>query len=325
MADPNLSELVTTTAYKRKGEVADSVSDSNAGFYKMREKGNMKKETGGRQIVVPIDYGENSTVASFDGYDVLDNTPQTVISAAVYDWKEYAGAISFSRREAEIQNSGKEAKIKLVASRFKNLRRSFANKMDTDFYGDGTGNGGKNITGLAALVDQTPTTGTVGGIDRSVASNAFWRNIAVDYSTDVGAIASSSNILEGIAKAVIQTTRGPEKIDLFLFGNDYYEYLWAALQSQQRFAESKMADAGFEVLKHAGADCVLAGGKGSHIADKLGYGLNTDYIELITHSGSDFAPLGKRAPINQAATVEYVVWAGELCISAAWCHAVLKD
>lgn len=41
------------------------------------------------------------------------------------------------------------------------------NRIAGDIYLDGTGNGGKNITGLGAAVPDAPTTGTYGGIDRA--------------------------------------------------------------------------------------------------------------------------------------------------------------
>jgi hypothetical protein len=50
------------------------------------------------------------------------------------------------------------------------------NNISTDIYSDGTADGGRQINGLQALVAAVPTTGTVGGIDRSVTGNTFWRN-----------------------------------------------------------------------------------------------------------------------------------------------------
>jgi hypothetical protein len=48
------------------------------------------------------------------------------------------------------------------------------NKMGAAVYADGTGSGGKEIGGLALLVPDAPTAGTVGGINR--ATWAFWRS-----------------------------------------------------------------------------------------------------------------------------------------------------
>jgi hypothetical protein len=66
--------------------------------------------------------------------------------------------------------------IDLVTARIDNARKSLNNRWALDFYGDGTGNGGKNLTGLASLVPTDPTTGTVGGINRATSTNVFWRS-----------------------------------------------------------------------------------------------------------------------------------------------------
>ena len=61
MADPNLSELVTTTLRDRQGELADNVSKSNALLSVLSRKGNIDLVSGGRTIVRELEYAENST------------------------------------------------------------------------------------------------------------------------------------------------------------------------------------------------------------------------------------------------------------------------
>ncbi len=51
-----------------------------------------------------------------------------------------------------IQNSGKEAIIDLLDGRMEVAEAQLANRISGDLYGDGTGNAGKNLTGLAAAV-----------------------------------------------------------------------------------------------------------------------------------------------------------------------------
>jgi hypothetical protein len=72
-----------------------------------------------------------------------------------------------------IQNSGKEAIIDLLDGRMEVAEAQLANRIGSDIYGDGTGNAGKNIDGLAAAVPDAPTSGTYGGINR--ANWSFWQ------------------------------------------------------------------------------------------------------------------------------------------------------
>ena len=47
--------------------------------------------------------------------------------------------------------------------------------MDAALYGDGSLNGGKQLTGLATAIPIINNTGVYGGIDRAPAANAIWR------------------------------------------------------------------------------------------------------------------------------------------------------
>lgn len=66
-----------------------------------------------------------------------------------------------------LQNSSKEAIIDLLDGRMDIAEAELMNRIGGDVYLDGTGNAGKNLTGLAAAVPDAPTSGTYGGIDRA--------------------------------------------------------------------------------------------------------------------------------------------------------------
>jgi hypothetical protein len=73
-----------------------------------------------------------------------------------------------------LQNSSKEAIIDLLDGRMQVSEARLLNRISGDLYGNGTGNGGKNLDGLGAAVSATPTLGTYGGIN--AANWDFWRN-----------------------------------------------------------------------------------------------------------------------------------------------------
>ena len=174
MASPNLSEIITTTLRRRSGELADNVSNSNALLQRLSSKGNVRTASGGRTIVEELEYAENSTFKYYSGYEELDINPSDVMTAAEYNWKQAAVVVSASGLEADVQNSGKDAIINLVDKRITNAYRTMKNQISTGIYSDGTGSGSKQVTGLQAQIADDPTTGTVGGIDRSTWT--FWRN-----------------------------------------------------------------------------------------------------------------------------------------------------
>lgn len=205
----------------------------------------------------------------------------------------------------EIKNSGKEAIINLVDARLKNLERSLINTASTAVYADGTGSGGKELGGLALLVDDDPTAaGTVGGINQVTYS--FWRN---QYSA--AAATSAGNILTRMNSMWLTCLRGKDKPDFIPADSIMYTHFEASLQQNQRFTDASMAEAGFESLKYKTADVIY---DDQCTASRM-YFLNTDYLFLRPHKNRQFVPLSERSSINQDAYVIPVVWAGNMTCS----------
>lgn len=64
MASPNatFTEMVTTTLRNHSREVVDNVSKNNALLRAMKRRGNIITESGGYEIVLPLEYAENGTL-----------------------------------------------------------------------------------------------------------------------------------------------------------------------------------------------------------------------------------------------------------------------
>lgn len=219
-----------------------------------------------------------------------------------------------------IQNSGKEAIIDLLDGRMNVAEAQLANRIGGDVYLDGTGNSGKNITGLGAAVPDAPSTGTYGGINR--ATYSFWRSVKYSGSSDGGAATSASNIQAYMDALAVQLIRGTDKPDLIVADNNYYKLYLQSLQSIQRISDSgsSMAGAGFASLKYYGAgmasDVVLDGGIGSAATSDHMWFLNTKYLMFRPHVDRNFVPIGgERQAVNQDAVVKLIGWAGNMTSS----------
>lgn len=321
MTSPNLSEIVTTTLRKRSKKLADNVSDNTALLSRLKEKGNNRLIGGGRTIVEELEYAENSTYKRYSGYETLDIQPSDVFTAAEFNWKQAAVAVSISGLE-QLQNSGQEKLIDLLESRIKNAERTMMNNLSGDVYSDGTAT--NQIGGLQSLVADDPTTGTVGGINR--ANWSFWRNQTVDFTTDVGGASTSSNIQTGMNMLYLECSRNKEHPDLIVMDNEYFREYWESLSANQRFTNDKLTGTGFDNLKFMQADVVFDGGLGGDCPAQHGYFLNTNYIKLKTHRDRNFAPLDPdRFSTNQDAMVKLIGWAGNMCLSNAELQGVLKE
>lgn len=328
MAFPNLTDIISTTISNRSGALADNVLKQNALLNRLQKRGNVKSFSGGDRINQEIIYNDPATsnAGSYSGYDVIDITPNSPITSAVFDIKQYAAAVSISGLE-QLQNSGKEAIIDLLEARVQIAEKQMMNTLSVGVYGDGTGNGGKALTGLQAAVADAPSSGTYGGINR--ATWAFWRNIAFSSATDGGAAATSANIQSYMNRVAIQLVRGNDGADIAVCDTNYYRLYLESLQSIQRISSDEQAAAGFTSLKYFGAgksmDVVLDGGIGGAIGANRMYMLNSDYIFLRPHKDRNMIPIGgDRMSVNQDAVVKLIGWAGNLTCNGAQFQAVLK-
>lgn len=325
MANPGLSEIITTTLRNRTGKLADNVSENNALLMKMRKRGNVKPVSGGRTIVQEMEYAENGTFKRYSGYETLNISPSDVFTAAEFNLAQAAAAVSISGLE-ELQNSGEEAIIDLLESRIKNAEQTLTNNIAADLYSDGTADGGKQIGGLQLLVADTPTTGTVGGIDRATADGTFYRNISFDATTDGGAAATSANIQDYMVRCYVQCVRGTDRPDLYVADNNYWRHFHGSLTAIQRITDEDMAKAGFPNIDFMGSPVVLDGGYGGGCPTNHLYGLNTKYIYFRPHSSRNFVPIGgERMATNQDAIVKLIGFAGNMTLSNGRLQFVLKD
>ncbi len=321
MADPGLSEIVTTTLRDRSKVIADNNTNNNAILRRLNKRGNMKNWNGGRTIVQELDYAGNNTYTRYSGADILDISPQTVLTAAEFVPKQAAVSVNITGLE-ELQNSGPDAILDLLESRIRNAEGAMENGLATDMYSDGTASSGKQIGGLKLIVANT-NTNTVGGISGSTWS--FWRNVSYSATANGSpATAESATSIQSHWNDIwAQVTRGNDVVDLILASNGTYNFYQASLQPLQRFTQSTDADAGFTSLKYHGADVVLDGGIGGNVPANTAYFLNTKYIFWRPHKDRNIVPLDDgRFSVNQDAMVKLIVWAGAMTVSSRRQQAV---
>jgi hypothetical protein len=311
MAFPNISDIATTTLEKRSKRIQDNVTNNNALLFQLRKKGRIQTVSGGRLIYEELSFQENSNGGWYSGYDTLPVAAQDVISAAEFNWKQYAVPVTVSGLE-ELQNSGEEALIDLMASRIDVAEATMSNDVEVGLYSDGTGSGGKTLTGLDAAVPADPTTGTYGGINR--ATYTFWRSQLADPAS-----APTSTTIQGVmTDLMIDCTRGVDKPDLIMFGDTLFSTYMASLQAIQRITDTDLANAGFLNVAFMGVPVVLGGGIGGAQGATNGFFLNTKYLKFRPHKDRFMVPIGKkRVSVNQDAAVEILGFAGNLTCSGS--------
>lgn len=310
------NDVFTTTLKDRTGTLHDNMSKNSALLKRLKEKGNMNPISGGSKILEELEYGEGDMVW-YSGYDTISYTPKQLFSAAEYALKLCAVPVAVSGEEI-LMNSGRDQIMDLFEKRIKNAEKTLINKMAAAVYGDGTGSSGKEIGGLALLVADDPTSGTVGAINRATTGNEFWRNQVVSDTI------TKDNIKQLMNNLYLKCSRGSDKPDLIVCDDALYTLYDASLMDLQRFTDPKSADSGFISLKFKGADVIYDGGQGGNCPENHMYFLNTDYLYLRTHKERDMKVIGgDRTAVNQDALYRIIGWAGNLTMSNAALQGVL--
>ena len=302
------TELVSTTYRNHKKEVADNVSNHNALYRRITDKGRIRLEDGGLSIVTPMDYAANSTYQRYSGFDVLNVGAVDVISAAEFAWRQVAVNVAASGLEIRT-NSGSNRIINFVKTKLKNAQRSMANGLSGDMYSDGTAS--NQMNGIQALVADLGT-GTVGGINS--ATFPFWQNQVFDAS-DNSVTVSAATIEAGMMLPLwLQCTRGNDTPDLIVMDSNYFSFYEASQSSLKRYAPTDEGKGGMISMKYKTAD-VFFDSSASGIPANHMYFLNTDFLELVVHQDANMEIMPELRSVNQDALVIPVLFQGNLVCS----------
>lgn len=296
MSNPNFDALLSTTLANYRDQLTDNVFTARPLTFFLQDKGRIRMLNGGTKIVEPLIYGTNSTVASYGGYDSLSLSPQSGITAAEYDWKQYAASISISGIE-EAKNNGEQEIINLLEAKIMQAEESIREGFNQMFFADGTGNSGKDWNGLGNLVEAS---GTVGGINRATSGNEYWRSYEENTATAL--------TLAQMSTAYNTVSVGNDHPDMILTTQTLFEKYEALLVPQLRYTDTKTADAGFQNLLYKAAPVAYD----VHCPSGTMFVLNSKYLTLVGHSGKWFAQTSFVSPEDVDARYALILCYGNL-------------
>ena len=300
----DFNEILSTTLKNYVPKLADNVFTARPLFYALTNGQTIRRINGGAKIVVPIIYGTNSTAGSYSGSDTIDTTAQTGITAAEYDWKQYAATVTITGIE-EAKNNGEAAIIDLLEGKIMQAEQTIIQNMNTMFWGNGAGNGGKDMLGLNALVGTGNDSGSaIGGIDATDSDNSWWRSSLTNQGGAL-TLAAMSTMYNNVSVGNDQPT-------IIITDQDEYEKYEALLQPNLRYTSADVADAGFQNLLFKGAPVTYD--SDTNLDTKMFF-LNTKYLRLVAHTETWFQPTPFVRPTNQDARYAQILCYGQLTTS----------
>lgn len=315
------TELSSTTFRIHKSEIADAVSNHNALYRYLIKGGRKRTEDGGLSINCAIEYSENSTVLRYSGYDRLNIQAVDVITNAEFPWRQMAGTLSASGEEIRA-NQGERRIINLVKSKIKNLQRSMANTLSTDFYSAGSLS--NQMGGLQALIADAGT-GTVGGIDSSTFT--WWQNVVQSAAAPLqggSAITPSATTIESLMLPLwLRLTRGSDMPKFIIADETYFTYYEQSQTSLKRYAPDDEGAGGMVALRYKNVP-VFHDSSASGIPSAHMYFVNTDFMEYVVHQDADLELMPELRSVNQDAVLIPCINQANLVVSNRKLQGVLK-
>lgn len=301
MSNANYDQILSTTLAHHIPKLVDNVFTARPFFYFLKQAGQIRMVGGGHKIVQPLMVGQNAAAASYSGADTLSITASTGITAAEFDWKQYAATITITGIE-EAKNRSEEEVIDLLEAKTAQAEHTIIEKLDQMLIaGDGSGNSGKDWPGIKLLVAGHPNDTTIGGINPT--TNAYWASYR-ESTAEVLTIGRMSTAYNTVAE-------GADQPNMILTTQALYEKYEALLQPQLRFADAGTADAGFQNLLFKGAPVLYD----TYVDAGHMYFLNTKYLRLVGHSDNWFRPTPFVRPENVDARYAQILLYGALTIS----------
>jgi hypothetical protein len=327
MPNPNFDQIATTTLQRYRPRFADAVTDKSAVMFNIKKRGGVEEQAGGRTLVEPVIFGENTTVGSYRDFDKLPTDPQEGMTSSEYPWASLSGSLVISGRQEFINAENKTRVLSLLKGKTMQLQMTVTNEFNRQSHSDGSGNGGKDITGFAASIENGAAWNVYGGIDSNL--DLWWRNQWIGFDAFASARLANTNFLQEldqdyrVFRQVLTTfynscMRNTDKLKLMLTGQRVHEYFESSVVINERYvkqgnmSDANLANANFENLLFKSVPVVMDNltPNTSILASATNQeliGLNTDFIKLIIGSGRNFVMTEFVRPPDQDAKVAQMI------------------
>lgn len=317
-ASGTLDTIVHSMLDKSRKKLTMASIKSNALMAWSFAKERVEMEDGGANITNPIIMGRNPNVSSYQYYDELPVAQTNEFNTIGYGWSRFAGTLIISDQEVD-ENTGEAALFKLLNAKLEVLHESIGEKFNEYLYSAGSG---VDPLGLAALIPDDPTTGTLGGMSR--VTETQWRTSAYQF----GGALDATNIEEAFDDVLLDLKLKTDKPDLILIGRNLLRTYRQAVRDKvvinldQSKQGKAMYDLGFEGVTHNGIPMLTDEDCGVNRA----YFINSKYLRTHILKGVNMRVKNLTAPWTVDAVGKRVVWQGNFC---SWrqfrTHAVVRN
>ena len=290
-----LTELQAITDFYIDSTDNDIYFKSNVLLYKLLSRG--KTIPGGKKIQVVLEYGKGNS-GSYGANDDLPLGKKEIFNAAFFRWSAYFSGVTVDL-EDQRQNSGDLAIVNMVNGKLKNAQKGIRQEMAEDVYT--VASDSDSLLGLGDLFNTTTST-AYGEITE--ADMPQWKANVITTTENI-----SFTVMQKIRRTASIDDNSEGKPNLYITTEELKDGFEASLQTQARYSDVKLVNAGFDNILFSGAPVVSDNKQSSGVCDAL----NLRYLDMETHKDYNFTKPVWNSPIDRPDTkVAFIRWGGQL-------------
>lgn len=333
------NRVLTTTQDEIMPRLVDTVLNGNVLATRMLSAA---KPFRGETMKFPVKVSKNNTGTSFSGFDTFSTAAVDNRLNLSFNPKFYQITVALPMDELSVNQNSETKVLDLISLSVKSSAQDMADSIGNLFYGDGTGNGGKDFLGLGAIVDDGTNVATIGGQSRAANTT---------LQSTVTAAGGGKLSLAALATLHSAVSSGSQKPTLGLCTELIWNLYEQLLQPQERIVKDiptmkggVVGGTGFDALYYRGCPIVAD----EKCTSGTFFFINEDFIqwyaqpvamtEAIKFSpveivgndydgkmGLGFSWSGWIKPTNSASVVGHVYLGGELTTDNPKRHGKLTN
>jgi hypothetical protein len=303
------------------GKLGDGILNTNGLTAALNAKGTTEEVDGGLEVWEPILKNESSNAKWQGKNDDMNANSQDPADRLRWNWAIFTNSIVLNDLD-KAMNKGRAA----IKNWLQTLRRQAEvtnkNQFNSAFWKSSPGSSEPNS--VPSLISATPTTGTIGGLNRS--GNSYLQNGA--YTTTVTSIGSSAGI-SALEQTRIKNSVGTSAADIIIMSAERFSALVGYLATLQRwYPNDKLFQLRIPSIKLGDATVVFENttvqGSANKITTNYVYGINSDnmWLKVLKDMSGNWSLEMERVnrSLNKAV---YYTWAGQLVTNCPRAHFVM--
>ena len=169
--------LFSTTSRVRRDRITDNTGNSQPTLDELLSAGKVEVENGGESIIETLEYAQQA-MEWMSGSQAVSTEDVETITEAIYPWRWAVAPVRINLTDELRARANAMDAMDFAEAKIRAARQGLRTGVNTSLWG---AQSGKSMLGFQDGIKDSPSAGSLGGIDQSISANSWFRNTA--YTT----------------------------------------------------------------------------------------------------------------------------------------------